>query len=72
MGQRMATWVLWGVINSQRRMEAYAAAQRERRWAKDVEDYTQVDNAQLRVGILGLGSRTVLLKTYLTAAGRSP
>lgn len=52
----MSTWVMWGVINSQRRMEEYAVAQRERRWAKeDVENYTQVDNGDLTVGILGLG-----------------
>jgi glyoxylate/hydroxypyruvate reductase A len=31
MAQRMATWVVWGVINYQRKMEQYAAAQR--RWA---------------------------------------
>ena len=56
MGQRMSTWVMWAVINSQRRMEEYAAAQRERRWSKeDVENYTQVDNADVTVGILGLG-----------------
>jgi len=56
MGQRMSTWVMWGVINSQRRMEEYAVAQREKRWAKeDVEKYTQVDNADLTVGVLGLG-----------------
>jgi hypothetical protein len=28
MAQRMATWVVWGVINYQRKMEDYAAAQR--------------------------------------------
>lgn len=28
MAQRMATYVVWGVINYQRKMEEYAAAQR--------------------------------------------
>jgi glyoxylate/hydroxypyruvate reductase A len=27
MASRMATWVVWGVINWQRRMDEYAAAQ---------------------------------------------
>ena len=55
MSERMATWVLWGVINCQRRCDAYLAAQRQRRWAKDVEHFRNIDNAELRVGILGLG-----------------
>lgn len=29
MSERMATWVLWGVINCQRKFDAYMAAQRE-------------------------------------------
>ncbi len=31
MSQRMATWVMWAVVNFQRRMDAYARAQAERR-----------------------------------------
>ena len=33
----MATWVLWAVINHQRRCDAYAAAQAVRAWAKEVD-----------------------------------
>ncbi|KAL4420433.1 hypothetical protein ABPG75_010089 [Micractinium tetrahymenae] len=55
MSERMATWVLWGVINCQRKCDAYMAAQRQRRWDKGVEDFRNVDNAELRVGIMGLG-----------------
>jgi len=55
MAERMATWVLWGVINSQRRCDAYAVAQRQRRWGKDIENYRNIDNAELRVGVMGLG-----------------
>ena len=99
MSQRMATWVLWGVINCQvcvprraaapvqpppalpaahqppppslpftplpdpsqppptwqRKCDAYWEAQREARWAKEVENFRNVDNEELHVGVMGLG-----------------
>lgn len=55
MAERMATWVLWGVINIQRKCDAYAAAQRESKWDKSIENFRNIDNAELRVGVMGAG-----------------
>ncbi|PSC71738.1 Glyoxylate hydroxypyruvate reductase A [Micractinium conductrix] len=55
MSERMATWVLWGVINCQRKCDAYMVAQRAARWDKGVENFRNVDNRELRVGVMGLG-----------------
>jgi glyoxylate/hydroxypyruvate reductase A len=57
MGARLATWVVWGVINHQRKMDAYLAAQRARRWDLGIEDKgsSLLDNHNLAVGILGFG-----------------
>lgn len=55
MAERMATWVLWGVINVQRRCDAYLQAQRDHLWDKGIENYKNIDNAELRVGVMGLG-----------------
>jgi glyoxylate/hydroxypyruvate reductase A len=51
----MATWVLWAVINIQRKCDAYWEAQRARRWAKEVENFRNIDNSELRIGVMGLG-----------------
>jgi glyoxylate/hydroxypyruvate reductase A len=55
MAERMSTWVLWGVINIQRKCDAYFAAQRESKWDKSIENFRNVDNAELQVGVLGAG-----------------
>ena len=55
MAQRMATWVLWGVINVQRKCDEYWAAQRACRWDKGIENFRNIDNAELRVGVMGAG-----------------
>ncbi|WIA43532.1 hypothetical protein OEZ86_009989 [Tetradesmus obliquus] len=56
MAQRMATWVVWGVISWQRKMEDYAAAQRSCQWAVDIEARgSNRDNAEVAVGVMGLG-----------------
>jgi phosphoglycerate dehydrogenase-like enzyme len=55
MAQRMAMWVLWGVINWQRKMDDYWAAQREKRWDQSVEARKNRDNHEVRVGVLGCG-----------------
>lgn len=48
-------------------MEDYAVAQKEKRWAKEIEDFSQVDNADLRIGILGLGMYHVVWHTPLAS-----
>jgi glyoxylate/hydroxypyruvate reductase A len=59
MGARLATWVVWGVINHQRKMDAYLAAQRASRWDLAIEDKgsSLLDNHNITVGILGFGTR---------------
>lgn len=55
MAQRMATWVLWGVINVQRRCDEYWHAQLKKNWDKGIENFRNVDNSELRVGVMGMG-----------------
>ena len=55
MAQRMATWVLWGVINAQRRCDAYWTAQRDARWDKSIENFRNIDNSELGIGVMGAG-----------------
>jgi glyoxylate/hydroxypyruvate reductase A len=69
MAQRMATWVLWAVVNSQRRADAYLEAQRAARWDKGVEAFTPVDNGALRVGVMGLGAMGGAAADALAALG---
>ena len=53
MGEKMAEYVLYGVLGAQREMAAYQANQRQRLW-----DYSDRNNAagDWDVGILGLGT----------------
>jgi glyoxylate/hydroxypyruvate reductase A len=69
MAQRMATWVLWAVVNSQRRADAYLEAQRAARWDKGVEAFAPVDNGALRVGVMGLGAMGGAAADALVALG---
>lgn len=39
----------------QRKCDAYWEAQQARRWAKDVENFRNIDNSELHVGVMGLG-----------------
>ncbi len=55
MAERMATWVLWGVINIQRKCDAYFEAQRQSKWDKRIENFRNIDNPELNVGIMGAG-----------------
>ena len=55
MAERMATWVLWGVINIQRKCDEYLEAQRESRWDKSIENFRNIDNSELSVGVMGSG-----------------
>jgi glyoxylate/hydroxypyruvate reductase A len=55
MAERMATWVLWGVINIQRKCDAYFEAQRHSKWDKSIENFRNIDNAELRIGVMGAG-----------------
>lgn len=40
----------------QRKCDAYMVAQRAARWDKGVENFRNVDNRELRVGVMGLGA----------------
>ncbi len=55
MAQRMATWVAWGVINWQRRMDEYLSAQRACLWDPHIEGRSNRDNCDVRVGVMGFG-----------------
>ncbi|MBX2886648.1 MAG: glyoxylate/hydroxypyruvate reductase A [Granulosicoccus sp.] len=53
MGEKMAEYVLYGVLHAQRRMTEYALHQRAEQWAHDPVGF---DAGDCRVGILGLGT----------------
>lgn len=55
MAERMATWVTWGVISWQRKFEDYGEAQRARRWDLSIEGRRNLDNCDVRVGVMGFG-----------------
>ena len=55
MAERMATWVTWAVINIQRKCDAYYLAQQASTWDKDIENNDNIDNEELRIGVMGLG-----------------
>jgi hypothetical protein len=61
--------VVWGVINWQRRFEAYAAAQRARRWDQGIEARANLDSCDVRVGVMGFGARRVVY-VFLSARVR--
>ncbi|GIL51512.1 hypothetical protein Vafri_7483 [Volvox africanus] len=69
MAQRMATWVMWAVINFQRKMDMYGKAQAERRWDKKIENLKPWDNGEVRVGIMGFGVMGQASARLLVAAG---
>ncbi len=39
----------------QRKCDSYWQAQQAQRWAKDIENFRNIDNGELRVGVMGLG-----------------
>lgn len=53
MGEKMAEYVLYGVLHAQRRFAIYQQAQREKTWAHDAGT---VHARDFHVGILGLGT----------------
>ena len=55
MAERMATFCVWATMNYQRKCDDYFRAQMESRWDKSVENYKNVDNHEVRVGVMGLG-----------------
>ena len=59
---------MWGVINWQRRFEAYAAAQRARRWDQAIEAHANVDSCDVRVGVMGFGAWLLLCILCVCAA----
>jgi len=52
MGEKMAEYVLYGVLHAQRKMSDYAVHQKAENWAHDAGSYHAHD---CQVGILGLG-----------------
>lgn len=66
MAERMATWVTWAVINIQRKCDAYYKAQQASIWDKAVENNDNIDNEELRIGVMGLG--VMGMKTAKTLA----
>eukprot|EP00198_Chlamydomonas_reinhardtii_P012410 XP_001701747.1 predicted protein [Chlamydomonas reinhardtii] len=73
MAQRMATWVMWAVVNFQRKMDLYARAQAERRYALGSweDGYSAAAHLtwQVRVGIMGYGVMGQAAAGLLRAAG---
>jgi glyoxylate/hydroxypyruvate reductase A len=51
----MATFCVWAVMNHQRKCDDYFRAQMECRWDKSVENYKNIGNHEVRVGVMGLG-----------------
>jgi len=66
MGEKMAEYVLYGVLHAQRNFTAYRDAQQQRIWAHDAGT---VHAAQFHVGILGLGTLGCCVAERLTANG---
>lgn len=55
MAERMATFCVWATMNFQRKCDDYFRAQMDSRWDKSVENYKNIDNHEVRVGVMGLG-----------------
>lgn len=55
MAERMSTFCVWAVTNIQRKCDAYYMAQMESRWDKGVENYKNIDNQEVSIGVMGLG-----------------
>ncbi len=55
MAERMATFCVWAVMNFQRKCDDYFRAQMACRWDKSVENYKNIDNHEVSVGVMGLG-----------------
>ena len=53
MAERMATWVVWAVVNSHRRMEDFLRCQARKEWP---QRYAIPDNRDVAVLVLGTGS----------------
>ena len=52
MAERMATWVVWAVINSHRRMEDFLRFQKRKKWPQRLP---VPDNGEVVVLVLGSG-----------------
>ena len=55
MAERMATFCVWAVTNIQRKCDEYYHAQMDSRWDKSIENYKNIDNGQVSVGVMGVG-----------------
>lgn len=66
MGEKMAEYVLYGVLHAQRRMMDYAQHQRAEQWAHDPASHNAED---CHVAILGLGTLGQVVAQRLLANG---
>lgn len=55
MAERMSTFCVWAVTNIQRKCDEYYQAQMDSRWDKGIENYKNIDNAQVSIGVMGMG-----------------
>lgn len=69
MAERMATWVVWAVINSHRRMEYFLQRQARAEWP---ERFPIPDNRDVAVVVLGSGGMGGAAAAALHALGASP
>lgn len=70
MSERMATWIVWAVINSHRKMDDFAKAQESRQWIQRGE--FPPDNSEVTVTVLGgLGGMGLPAAVALEALGYS-
>lgn len=66
MGEKMAEYVLYGVLQAQRHMAYYHECQQQEIWAQDA---APVDAKDCHVGILGLGTLGTIAAQRLTLNG---
>ena len=70
MSQRMATWVVWAVTNSHRKMDEFASAQAGKQWLQRAEP--PPDNSEVTVTVLGgLGGMGLPASAALSMLGYS-
>ncbi len=69
MAERMATFSVWAVMNFQRKCDDYFRAQMQCRWDKSVENYKNIDNHEMRVGVMGLGMMGAKVARTLAGLG---
>lgn len=69
MAERMATFCLWAVTNIQRKCDEYYRAQMESKWDKSIENYKNIDNHEVSIGVMGLGTMGGKVASTLSMLG---